>query len=163
MSNTGETMSASTSRGDGLKAGLGRVLDRTTGRWIWAFLVIFALIDGLILLLCPMFGGNCLYGFLTLIAYPVILSGLVGVLLPRFAMRSAKGWRARALISVLGAAVLLAVVTICHAAAIRLFNSFDYGGVLIRHRLLTIELALSMAYYTALSAIAYVSVFARPG
>lgn len=163
MCNTGKLMSTRECRWGGLSAVLGRALDRSTRRWIWAFLVIFALIDGLILLLCPMFGGNCLYGFLTLIAYPVILSGLAGVLLPRLLMRSAKGWRTRALFSFIGAVVLLAVVTICHIAAIRLFNSFDYSGILIRYRLLNIELALSMIYYTALSIIAYASASTRPG
>jgi hypothetical protein len=163
MNNADEQMSASEGRGNGLNAGPGPLLGRSARRWLLAILVIFALIDLVILLLCPMFGGNCLYGFLTLIVYPVILSGLLGVLLPRFAVRYAKGWRARALISALGAAVLLAGVTICHVAAIWLFNSFNYGGVLVRQRLLTIELVLSMAYYTVLTIIAYASISSRRG
>ena len=140
----------------------GPVLHRSVQRRLLTFLAVFALIDGVTLLVCPSFGGDCLYGFFTLIAFPVVLSGPLGVLLPRFAMRYGKEWRARALISVTGAVLLLAVVTICHAGAIRLLNANDYGDVLVRPRLLIIELALSMIYYAVLTIIAYAKASARP-
>ncbi len=139
------------------------MLHRSVHRRLLAFLAVFALIDGATLLMCPRFGDDCLYGFFTLIAYPVILSGPLGMLLPHFAMRYGKDWRARSLISVTGAVLLLAVVTISHAAAIRLFNFHDYGGVLVRPRLLIIEVALSMIYYAVLNFIAYAKASARTG
>lgn len=113
------------------------------------------MIDGAILLICPRYGGDCLYGFFTLIAFPVMLSGPAGVLMPRFALRLGAHWRTRAMIWFSGRALVAAVVTICHAAAIRLFNFHDYGEVLVRHRLLVIELGLAMIYYCGLSIIAF--------
>jgi len=102
-----------------------------------------------------MYGGDCLYGFFTLIAFPVMLSGPAGALLPRFALRYGVDWRSRALISVCGAVSLIAVVTFCHVAAIRFFNYHDYGEVMIRDRLLVIELAIALIYYVALSLISF--------
>jgi hypothetical protein len=119
------------------------------------FLALFAAVDATVWIICPRFGGDCLYGFFTLIAYPVILSGPVGLLVPHYALRRWTDWRGRLLISISGAVLLAAMIVLCHAAAIRLFNSFDYGEVFIRRRLLAVELALSMIYYTALSIISY--------
>jgi hypothetical protein len=132
------------------------VLHDVTRRRILQLLAAFVAIDGVILLICPMYGGDCLYGFFTLIAFPVMLSGPAGVLLPRFALRHFANWRSRGLIWVGGGLMLLTLATICHAATIRFFNYPDYGDVLIRNRLLVIELALIIIYYTGLSIIAFV-------
>jgi hypothetical protein len=157
-------MSRSKSKGDNSddpNAGSKPVLHRSNSRQILQLLAAFAVIDGVILLICPMFGGDCLYGFFTLISFPVILSGPAGVLLPRYAVRFGKDWRSRTLIWTAGAILLLAVVTICHAVAIRLLNFADYGKVLIRPRLLGIELAIALIYYVGLSLIAFAKAPAR--
>ncbi|HUS54883.1 MAG TPA: hypothetical protein VMY41_12900 [Thermohalobaculum sp.] len=131
------------------------LLHRSVIRQILQLLGTFVLIDGVILLVCPLYGGDCLYGFRTLIAFPVMLSGPAGVLLPRAALRYGRDRRSRALIWIAGGLLLLAVVTICHVVAIRLLNFADYGEVLVRHRLLAIGLGLATVYYAGLSAIAF--------
>ena len=137
------------------RAHRGMVIRRATLRWLAAILAFFALGDTAVLLACPMFGGDCLYGFLTLIAYPVILSGPLAHSLAHFARRQPNGWRRQAVISLAGGLSLFAWVTVCHVVAIRLLNGFDYGEVLFRPRLLAVTLSLSAVYYAALSIIAY--------
>jgi len=141
---------------EGVTPGLVRqVLPRSAWRRLFAVLALFIVADTAIGLVCPMFGGDCLYGFLTLIAFPVMLSGPLGMLLPRYARCHSPNRLARGAIFVVGGVVLLAAVTACHVLAIRVFNELDYGGVLVRHRLLWVELGLSAAYYSVLGGISY--------
>jgi hypothetical protein len=138
---------------DSLNTLLRPSLRRSACRQILYLFLAFALIDGMIFLICPSYGGDCLYGFFTLIAFPVMLSGPAGTLMPRFAMRQYSDWGSRTLIWVIGGLLLLAIVTLCHVVAIRLFNFHDYGEAWIRQRLLGIEIILAMIYYVGLSII----------
>jgi hypothetical protein len=99
---------------------------------------------------CPFFGGDCLYGFFTLIAGPVLVGGLMGALLPR----AARGAGARLGVTVAGGLGLAGVVLAGHVAAVRMFNAADYGGVLVRPRLLAVGMGLALAYYLGLAVIA---------
>ncbi len=143
--------------------------------------VVFAglvVLDLVILVTCPLLGGDCLYGFFSLIVFPVILTGPVGLAVPRNAARLARtagdvakqylgdaagGRLARfagtghgeVAVWISGALALALVITITHVLAIFLFNAFDYGGALIRPRLLQVELGLAAIYYVGLGAIAY--------
>jgi hypothetical protein len=144
-------------------ARLESVLPRSLCHQLLRLFAALAIIDGAILMICPGYGGDCLYGFFALIAFPVMLSGPAGVLVPRFAMLYSKKWRARAVIWLAAGLLLVAIVAICHMAAIRLFNFYDYGEVLIRPRLLVIELGLAVIYYSGLSIIAFVRASASAG
>lgn len=104
--------------------------------------------------LCPLLGGDCLYGLFTLIAGPVLLAGLLGTLLTRAVRRRVRGLAARLGLLAAGGLALAGVVVAGHVAAIRFCNAADYGGVLTRPRLLTVSLALALAYYAGLAAIA---------
>jgi hypothetical protein len=105
--------------------------------------------------ICPFFGGDCLYGLFTLIAGPVLLGGLVGALLPR----AGNGTAARLGLTAAGAMALAGIVLAGHVAAVGLVNAADYGGVLVRPRLLAVGMGLALAYYLGLAAIALL----RPG
>lgn len=103
---------------------------------------------------CPLLGGDCLYGLFTLIAGPVVLAGLLGVLLPRAMRGRGYGLAARLGLLAAGGLIPAGVVVAGHVAAIRLLNGADYGGVLLRPRLLAVGLGLAGVYYAALAAIA---------
>jgi len=126
--------------------------------WLILALAACLAVDLAVLAVCPAFGGDCLYGFLTLIAFPVVLSGPLGVTMPRLAARAARrsraGWRAGLGFWVAGFAALMALILLGHVIAVRFLNGFDYGGVLVRPRLLQIGLGLAAVYYVALGAIA---------
>jgi hypothetical protein len=141
--------------GDAPNAEKSPVLHPSGGRRLGQLLAAFAVIDGAILLICPMIGGDCLYGFFTLIAFPVMLSGPAGMLVPRLALRG-RDWRWTAAIWIGGGLLLLAIGAICHVAAVGRLNFHDYGGVLVRHRLLIIELGLAAVSYAGLGVIALV-------
>jgi hypothetical protein len=132
------------------------VWHHSINRWLVILLAAFAIIDTAILFICPNYRGDCLYGFFTFIAFPVMLSGPVGLLTPRFALRHGRHWQSRTFIWISGGLLLIAAITICHAIAIRLLNFEAYGDILIRYRLLIVELCLALAYYTGLSIIAFV-------
>lgn len=118
--------------------------------------------DVAILVICPILGGDCLYGFLTLIALPVILSGPLGLVVPRQAAWAAQqqwpwgvtGRGAELAVWLGGLAALAVVILIGHVIAIRILNVFDYGGIFVRPRLLQIGLGLAAVYYAGLGAIA---------
>lgn len=99
---------------------------------------------------CPLLGGDCLYGLFTLIAGPVLLGGMMGALLPRAVQRTC----VRLIVTAAGGLVLAGVVLAGHVAAIGMFNAADYGGVLVRPRLLAVGMGLALAYYTGLAGIA---------
>ncbi len=117
-------------------------------------LAVLAAVDLGVALLCPRHGGNCLYGLFTLVAGPVLLAGLCGSRLPRAAARLADGHAARAALIAAGGLAVLGLTAAGHVAAIRLANGADYGGILVRPRLLWVGLALAGVYYGALAAIA---------
>jgi hypothetical protein len=120
-----------------------------------ACLVLLLGIDLTIAGVCPFFGGDCLYGLFTLIAGPVLLGGLMGAHLPRLA----RGLRARLGVTVAGGVGLAGIVLAGHVAAVRVFNGADYGGVLVRPRLLAVGMGLALTYYVGLAAIKLL----RPG
>ncbi|NIP75536.1 MAG: hypothetical protein GTN90_05920 [Xanthomonadales bacterium] len=146
--------------------------------WPAVVLAGLVLLDFLVLIFCPLLGGDCLYGFFSLIVFPVILTGPVGLAVPRNAARLAQMARALAeqrlggaagerlawfagtvygevAVWLAGALALALLITIAHVLAIFVFNAFDYGGALIRPRLLQVELGLAAIYYVGLGAIAY--------
>lgn len=118
--------------------------------------------DLAILVICPLIGGDCLYGFLSLIAFPVILSGPLGLAMPRQAAWAAghdwplgiTGLRAELAVWLAGFAALAGLILIGHVITIGILNYFDYGGMLVRPRLLQIGLGLAAVYYAGLGAIA---------
>lgn len=124
--------------------------------------------DLALIVLCPLFGGDCLYGFFTLIAFPVVLSGPLGLAVPRDASWAAgevwplglTGRRAELMVWLAGFAGLAVLIAAGHVLAIGVLNYFDYGGMLVRPRLLQIGLGLAAIYYAGLGAIA---VAMRPG
>lgn len=140
---------------EGFRPALGSVFQRFVRRQMLTYLVAFILVDLAVLAVCPAFGGDCLYGLFTLIAYPVMLSGVLGVLLPRIGLRYGKRWGARLTIIAMGALLLGLIVVATHMVAVGVLNAQSYGGVLVRTRLLSVELALAMTYYVLLSVIVF--------
>jgi len=124
-------------------------------RLVLACAVLLAGLDLTVAGVCPFFGGDCLYGLFTLIAGPVLLGGMMGALLPR----AGRSTLTRSGLVAVGAMVLAGVVLAGHVAAVGLVNAADYGGVLIRPRLLAVGMGLALAYYLGLAAIALL----RPG
>lgn len=140
---------------EGFRPALESVFQKSVRRQMLAYLVAFILVDLAVLAVCPAFGGDCLYGLFTLIAYPVMLSGVLGVLLPRIGLRYRKRWGARLTIIAMGALLLGLIVVAAHMVAVGVLNAPSYGGVLVRTRLLSVELALAMTYYVLLSVIVF--------
>lgn len=130
-------------------------------RWQAAgILALFVAADAGVAAICPLYGGDCLYGLFSLVVAPVMASGLLGVLLPRAAR--AAGWSVAARLTVLaaGGAVALALVAAGHVVAVRYCNALDYGGVLYQPRLLAVTAGLAAVYYLAL---AVIGLTRRPG
>jgi hypothetical protein len=103
--------------------------------------------------ICPLHGGDCLYGLFSLVVAPVMVAGLLGTVLPRAARWA--GWsRAGQVLACLAGAVLVAaLVGSGHVAAVGFANALDYGGVLVKPRLLAVTLGLAAVYYLALAGI----------
>jgi hypothetical protein len=147
----------------GIRTALGSVLRRSVRKQLLIYLAACVLVDLAMLAICPRFGGDCLYGFFTLIAYPVMLSGVLAVLLPRVVLRYRRPWGVRLSILAGGLLLLGAVIVASHAVAVGLLNAESYGGGLVRARLLSVELILAAIYYVPLSIIVLAKTDDRAG
>ena len=134
----------------GFRAALGNVFQRPIRRQLLTYLAVFILVDLAVLAICPEFGDPCLYGLFTLISYPVMLPGMLGVLLPRVVLRYRRHWAVRLSILAGGLLLLGAMIVASHAVAVGVFNAESYGGVLVRARLLSVELILAAIYLAAI-------------
>ena len=136
-------------------ATLASVFQRSVRKQLLIYLVACMLVDLAVLAICPWLGGYCMYGFFTLVTYPVMFSGVLGVLLARMARRHCKRWGAILSIFATGAVVLGVIVVAAHTVAVGVLNAQSYGGVFVETRLLSVELTLAMIYYVPLSVIVY--------
>ncbi len=147
----------------GFQAALGSVFQRSVRRQLLTYLAVFILVDLAVLAICPAFGDVCLYGLFTLISYPVMLSGVLAVLLPRVVLRYCRHWGVRLSILAGGLLLLGAIIVASHVVAVSVFNAESYGGVFVRTRLLSVELILATFYYVLLSIIVLAKTDDRAG
>jgi len=142
-------------RGDagGVWAALAAAFPRPLRRQAAAVLLLFAGIDLAVAGICPLVGGDCLYGLFSLIVAPVMAAGLAGTLFSRALRVSGLGPAARIAVLAAGALGAGLVVGAGHVVAVHVCNGLDYGGVLYKPRLLGVTLALAGSYYAALAAI----------
>lgn len=138
-----------------IRSVIASTFQRSVRQRLLRYLAACMLIDLAVAALCPSLWGDCVYGFFTLIIYPVMLSGVLGVLLPRIGLRLCTRWGVRLSILAGGALLLGAIVVAAHAVAVGVLSAQYYGGVLVETRLLSVELALAMSYYVLLSVIVF--------
>jgi len=136
-----------------LRAALAKRFPRPLRRRALAILLLFAGLDLAIAGICPLFGGDCLYGLFSLVVAPIMAAGLAGTLLSRALRAAAVPWPRRVAVLAAGALGAGLVVGAGHVVAVRYGNGLDYGGVLYKPRLLGVALALAWSYYAALATI----------
>lgn len=140
-------------------AGVAAVLGPELWRSLRLYLAVFLLLD-----LALMFGGSeigieMIYGFFSLILFPVMLCGVLGTLVPQLARAAQLGPVATSLALPAGLAFGVLLLIAGHVLAIWGLNAAAYGGEALRPVLLNVTALLASIYYLALATIAMV----RPG